>query len=50
MMIGNYKDADSWFKNPKIPEDSFDNLQDILIDNNEIKSRVNFQDLIYEVN
>lgn len=49
-MIKNYKDADSWFKDPKIPESSFNNLQDMLIDNNEIKSRVKYQDLIYEVN
>lgn len=50
MMIGNYKDADSWFKDPKITKDSFNNLQQILLDNNEIKEAVKFEDLIYEVN
>lgn len=49
-MIDNYKKADSWFENPKIPETSFNNLQDMLIDNKEIKSKVNYQDLIYEIN
>lgn len=49
-MIENYKNADSWFKDPKIPENSFNNLQDMLIDNNEIESRVNYKDLIYEIN
>lgn len=48
-MIDNYKKADSWFKDPKIPEDSFNNLQEMLIDNNEIKTKVNYQDLIYEI-
>ncbi len=50
MMISNYKDADSWFKNPNITEESFNNLQNILLDNNEIKETVNYENLIYEVN
>lgn len=50
MMISNYKDADSWFKNPNITEESFNNLQNILLDNNEIKEKVKYEDLIYEVN
>ena len=50
IMIDNYKNADSWFETPKIPEDSFKNLQDIMMDNKDIKSYVNYKDLIYEIN
>ncbi len=49
-MIDNYKNADSWFTTPEIPEESFKNLQDIMIDNKEITSYVNYKDLIYELN
>lgn len=49
-MIDNYKNADSWFKTPEIPEESFKNLQDIMIDNKEITSYVNYKDLIHELN
>ena len=50
IMIENYKKADSWFETPEIPEDSFKNLQNIMIDNKDIKSYVDYKDLIYEVN
>ena len=49
IMIENYKNADSWFKTPEISEDSFKNLQDIMIDNKEIETYVNYKDLIYEL-
>lgn len=49
-MIENYKKADSWFKTPEISDSSFKNLQDIMIDNKELTSYVNYKDLIYEVN
>lgn len=49
-MIENYKQADSWFKTPDITEDSFKNLQDIMIINKEISSYVDYKDLIYELN
>lgn len=49
-MINNYKNADSWFKTPVIPEDAFKNLQDIMMDNKEIKEYVDYKDLIYELN
>jgi hypothetical protein len=48
-MIENYKNSDSWFENPKITETSFQTLQDILIDNNEIKEYVKYKDLIYDI-
>lgn len=49
-MIENYKKADSWFTTPEITENSFKNLEDIMIDNKELDSYVNFKDLVYEVN
>lgn len=49
-MIKNYKNADSWFKTPEITEESFKNLEDIMIDNKELETYVNFKDLIYELN
>lgn len=49
-MITNYKNADSWFKTPEIPEDAFKNLEDIMIDNKDLESYVNYKDLIYELN
>lgn len=50
MMISNYKEADSWFKDSKITEENFNNLQNILLDNNEIKEKVKYKDLIYDIN
>ncbi len=49
-MIENYKKADSWFKTPEISEESFKNLQDIMIDNKELTSYANYKDLVYEIN
>ncbi len=49
-MIKNYKNYDSWLKNPKISEQSFKNLEDMIIDNNLLDKYVPYKDLIYEVN
>lgn len=49
-MVTNYKNADVWFKTPEIPEDAFKNLQDIMIDNKDLESYVDYKDLIYELN
>lgn len=49
-MIKNYKKYDSWLKNPKISEQSFKNLEDMIIDNNLLDKYVPYKDLIYEVN
>lgn len=49
-MIDNYKSADTWLNNPKITEDMFINLENMLIDNFEIKELVPYKDLIYEIN
>lgn len=50
MMIDNYKKYDSWMSTPKISEKSFENLEDMIIDNGLLDKYVNFKDLIYEVN
>ncbi len=49
-MITNYKNADSWFKTPKIEEEAFKNLQNIMIDNKDLESYVDYKNLIYELN
>lgn len=50
MMIDNYKKYDSWMSTPNITEKSFENLEDMIIDNGLLDKYVNFKDLIYEVN
>lgn len=45
-IITNYKEADSWLENPYITEESFENLQDMLIDNDLIKERTPYSKLI----
>lgn len=49
-MITNYKNADSWFKTPEIPESAFKNLEDIMINNKDLEKYVSYKDLIYELN
>jgi len=50
IMIENYKKADSWLDTPEITEETFNNLQDIMIDNKEINDYVSYDDLIYDIN
>lgn len=45
-IIERYKNADSWLMTSYITEESFNNLQDMLIDGNLIKEYVPFEDLI----
>lgn len=45
-IIDNYKKYDSWLSNPTITEESFNNLVNILIDNNLIKESVPYNKLI----
>lgn len=45
-IINNYKSVDSWLDNPFINETSFDNLQNILIENNLIKEKAPYSKLI----
>lgn len=49
-MIDNYKKYDSWLTTPEISEESFINLENMIIDNNELDSYVPYKDLIYEIN
>lgn len=44
--IDNYKKYDSWLENPYINESSFENLQDILLDNKLIEKRTPYSKLI----
>lgn len=50
IMIQNYKDNDSWFSTSDLTKESFNNLENMLIDNNEIKTKHKFNDLVYEFN
>lgn len=45
-MIKRYKDYDSWLSNTNITEDSFRNLEKIMIDNDLLNDYVNFKDLV----
>lgn len=49
-MIDNYKKYDSWLSTPEISKEMFENLENIMIDNNELDKFVNYSDLIYELN
>ena len=49
-MITNYKNSNVWYETPVIPEKDFNNLQDIMINYNEIKEKVSYKDLVYELN
>ena len=45
-IINNYKKYDSWLENPYITEESFKNLENILLDNKLIKDYVPYNKLI----
>lgn len=46
LIIERYKEADSWLTTPHITEESFKNLQDIMIKDKQIKDYVPYKDLI----
>lgn len=48
-IIDNYKEYDSWLNNPYISEESYNNLQDILIDNNLLEDYVPYSNLIHNL-
>ena len=48
-IIDNYKEYDSWLSTPYITEESFNNLQDMLIDNDLLESYVPYSDLIHNL-
>ena len=45
-IIERYKEADSWLDNSYISEESFKNLEDIMIKSGELDNYVNFNDLV----
>lgn len=46
IMIDNYKKADSWLTNTHITEESFRNLENVMIDNGLLDDYVSFNDLV----
>ena len=47
--IEQYKSVDTWPTTTEFTEDSFDHMQDIMINAGELKEKVNYNDLIYKV-
>ena len=45
-IVNRYKESDSWLLTPYISEDSFKNLEDIMIKSNQISDYVDYNDLI----
>ena len=47
--IDSYKKIDAWPKSSKFSEESFNHLQDIMIDYGEINNKVSYDELIYKI-
>ena len=47
VVLDRYKENDTWPKETNFTKESFDHLQDIMINANELKEKVNYEDLIY---
>lgn len=47
--IEQYKKADTWPKTTNFSEESFNHMQDIMINANQLDKKVNYNDLIYKV-
>lgn len=50
LIVKRYRDADSWLSNTTITEESYKNLEDIMIDNNLLDSYVPFNELVINLN
>ncbi len=48
--VKRYREADSWPTTTTFTKESFDHLQDIMIASNELKEKVPFEKLMYQVN
>ena len=48
LVIDRYKEADTWPTTTKFTEESFNLLQDIMINANQLDEKVNYSDLIYQ--
>ena len=46
-VIERYKSVDTWPKNTEFTEESFNHLQDIMINAGELKDKVSYNDLVY---
>lgn len=49
-IIKRYRDADSWLDNTTITEESYKNLENIMIDNKLLKGFVPFNNLVIDLN
>lgn len=49
-IIDRYKTSDSWQNTTQVSEKAFNNLEDVLLDNNLIKDYVPFEDLVINLN
>lgn len=49
-IVKRYREADSWLLNTTIIEESYKNLEDIMIDNNLLDTYVPFSDLVIDLN
>ncbi len=49
-IVKRYRDADSWLTNTSISEDSYKNLENIMIDNNLLDDYVPFDKLVIDLN
>lgn len=49
-IVRRYKDNDSWLDNTTITQDSYENLEDIMIDNNLLDDYVDFDKLVINLN
>ena len=50
VIVKRYKDADSWLNNTTISEESYKNLENIMIDNDLLDNYVPFKDLVINLN
>lgn len=49
-IVKRYKDADSWLDNTTITQDSYENLEDIMIDNDLLDDYIDFNKLVINLN
>lgn len=45
-IVDRYKEADSWLSTPYISKESFENLEDVMIESNQLEEYVPYEDLI----
>ena len=50
LIVKRYKEADSWLSNTTITEESYQNLENIMIDNNLLDKYVPFENLVIDLN